>query len=94
MRLLLSYYPPFFRFVFIYQRAFDAHKTICCKTKEGYMIRLRKKGQPIFILMILLTLSISIPFRPALAALIDSQTFISEQGPDQVRCCQIIKFTI
>jgi hypothetical protein len=49
------------------------------------MIRLRKKGQPIFILMILLTLSISIPFRPALAALIDTQTFISEQGPDQVR---------
>jgi hypothetical protein len=37
------------------------------------MVRLlRKKGQPIFILMISLTLLISVPFQPALAALIET----------------------
>jgi predicted nuclease of predicted toxin-antitoxin system len=47
------------------------------------MVRLlRKKGQPIFILMIFLTLLISVPFQSALAALIETETVIN---PDRVK---------
>jgi hypothetical protein len=42
---------------------------------EGYMVRqLRKKGQPIFLLMIFLTLLISVPVQPVIAALIETET--------------------
>ena len=47
------------------------------------MVRLlRKKGQPIFILMIFLTLLISVPFQPALATLIQTETVIN---PDRAK---------
>jgi hypothetical protein len=47
------------------------------------MVRLlRKKGQPIFILMIFLTLLISVPFQPALASLVQTETVID---PDRVK---------
>jgi hypothetical protein len=52
------------------------------------MVRLlRKKGQPIFILMIFLTLLISVPFQPALAALIETETAIN---PDRVRDTRVL----
>jgi hypothetical protein len=42
------------------------------------MVRLlRKRGQPIFILMIFMTLLISVPVQPALAALVDTETAIN-----------------
>ena len=49
--------------------------------------RLRKKGQPIFILMIFLTLLISVPFQPALAALIETETVIN---PDRVKDTRVL----
>jgi hypothetical protein len=50
------------------------------------MVRLlRKKGQPIFILMIFLTLFISVPFQPALAALIETETVINPDGVKDTR---------
>ena len=52
------------------------------------MVRqLRKKGQPIFILMIFLTLLISVPFQPALAALIETETVIN---PDRVKDTRVL----
>jgi hypothetical protein len=52
------------------------------------MVRpLRKKGQPIFILMIFLTLLISVPFQPALAALIETETAIN---PDRVKDTRVL----
>ena len=52
------------------------------------MVRLlRKKGQPIFILMIFLTLFISVPFQPALAALIETETVIN---PDRVKDTRVL----
>ena len=49
--------------------------------------RLRKKGQPIFILMIFLTLLISVPVQPALAALIETETVIN---PDRVKDTRVL----
>ena len=52
------------------------------------MVRqLRKKGQPIFILMIFLTLLISVPFQPALAALLETETVIN---PDHVKDTRVL----
>jgi len=52
------------------------------------MVRLlRKKGQPIFILMIFLTLFISVPFQPALASLIETETAIN---PDRVKDTRVL----
>jgi hypothetical protein len=52
------------------------------------MVRLlRKKGQPIFILMIFLTLLISVPFQPALAALIETEMVIN---PDRVKDTRVL----
>jgi hypothetical protein len=52
------------------------------------MVRLlRKKGQPIFILMIFLTLLISVPFQPALAALIETETVIN---PDRIKDTRVL----
>jgi hypothetical protein len=51
------------------------------------MICLRKKGHPIFILMIFLTLLISVPTQPALAALIDTETAIN---PDRVKDTRVL----
>jgi hypothetical protein len=52
------------------------------------MVRqLRKKGQPIFILMIFLTLLISVPFQPALAALIETETVIN---PDCIKDTRVL----
>jgi hypothetical protein len=52
------------------------------------MVRqLRKKGQPIFILMIFLTLLISVPFQPALATLIETETVIN---PDRVKDTRVL----
>ena len=51
------------------------------------MIRLRNKGQPIFILMILLTVLISVPFQPALAALIETEAVIN---PDRVKDTRVL----
>jgi hypothetical protein len=49
--------------------------------------RLRKKGQPIFILMIFLTLIISVPAQPALAVLIETETVIN---PDRVKDTRVL----
>ena len=49
--------------------------------------RLRKNGQPIFILMIFLTLLISVPFQPALAALIETETVIN---PDRAKDTRVL----
>jgi len=52
------------------------------------MVRLlRKKGQPIFILMIFLTFLISVPVQPALAALIETETVIN---PDRVKDTRVL----
>jgi hypothetical protein len=52
------------------------------------MVRqLRKKGQPIFILMIFLTLLISVPCQPALAALIETETVIN---PERVKDTRVL----
>jgi hypothetical protein len=52
------------------------------------MVRLlRKKGQPIFILMIFLTLLISVPFQPALAELIETETVIN---PDRIKDTRVL----
>jgi hypothetical protein len=48
---------------------------------------LRKKGQPIFFLMIFLTLLISVPFQPALAALIETETVIN---PDCIKDTRVL----
>jgi hypothetical protein len=49
--------------------------------------RLRIKGQPVFILMIFLTLLLSVPFQPALAALIETETVIN---PDRVKDTRVL----
>jgi len=49
--------------------------------------QLHKKGQPIFILMIFLTLLISVPFQPALAALLETETVIN---PDHVKDTRVL----
>lgn len=52
------------------------------------MVRqLRKNGQPIFILMIFLTLFISVPIQPALAALIETETVIN---PDRIKDTRVL----
>jgi Family of unknown function (DUF6627) len=52
------------------------------------MVRLlRKNGQPIFSLMIFLTLFISVPFQPAIAALIETETVIN---PDCVKDTRVL----
>ncbi len=40
------------------------------------MINLRRKGRPVFILMISLALLVSIPYQGALAALVDTETAV------------------
>jgi hypothetical protein len=50
------------------------------------MVRLlRKKGQPIFILMIFLTFLISVPFYPALAALIETESVTNSDSIKDTR---------
>ena len=49
------------------------------------MITARKKGRPVFILMVALALLVSIPCEPALAALIGTDTFIDSAGAAGVR---------
>lgn len=49
------------------------------------MIRLRRKGKPIFILMILLTCLISVPLKSAMAALIETETVIAPDRATDTR---------
>lgn len=49
------------------------------------MITARKKGRPVFILMVALALLLSIPCEPALAALIGTDTVMDSAGAADVR---------
>ncbi|MGE5258445.1 MAG: PA2779 family protein [Hyphomicrobiales bacterium] len=49
------------------------------------MIAARRKGQPVFFLMITLALLISIPYQPALAALIGTETAMNSANGADVR---------
>lgn len=49
------------------------------------MTTARKKGRPVFILMVALALLISIPWEPALAALIGTDTVMDPAGARDVR---------
>jgi hypothetical protein len=42
--------------------------------KGGSMIRIRRKGQPVFIFMVLVALSIAVPYQSALAALVSTDS--------------------
>jgi hypothetical protein len=54
---------------------------------EGYMVKLRQKGQPIFNLMIFLTFLISVPSQTVLAELIVTETVIN---PDRVKDTRLL----
>jgi hypothetical protein len=49
------------------------------------MIKARKKGRPVFILMVALALLVSIPCEPALAALIGTDTVMDSARAADVR---------
>jgi hypothetical protein len=49
------------------------------------MIAARRKGQPVFYLMITLALLISIPYQPAIAALIGTETAMDPARGEDVR---------
>jgi hypothetical protein len=51
------------------------------------MIRVRRKGQPVFIFMLLVALSIALPYQYALAALVPTDSVADSAGAANARGC-------